>query len=470
MVTAVRAEDLLPTDAVITYQPSAGDGSLPLDMVIFEADDRFDRDRWTRGCMRVRHYPSGLNALSESSGSYPITGGLSNVRYSASTGTYEWTQEYRYREINITLEFSGSNSVVLPFPPQPWVSANSFFYMSPVGNFVDVSGWPGLPIFTVDYRSGEIKASFSCYGVLRLNYMTSYRILRYTPPAYIDFYGQAIYNNHGYGKMLAMQSNGAQRHVTSFQVPAPDINNQSIELYRIEYSVIVNGEGTWEKPTGWPTVGTYPGSDLVCDPNVQFMEVRRLLEVAYFSLSDPEIDNSSRGASNTVVPVPLDFTNLERNKGLDGWVSVVNGRVTASARDAQQSRAFRQDIRNFPPPKMRVVTHNYTASKPYDNVALNNNNGWRTYTVIDGVFIDTTETFRVLITITPGKIPFEVPAPTPADRVSKTSEDYQMGVVNNTIFRAWSAISWRAINQSILSRYPKSLFTYNNSAITNLIK
>jgi hypothetical protein len=472
MATANKKE-LIPVDVVVGF--AGGDVSDIQALIRMEMDDRIDEEQFIKGAMRIRHYPSGLNALN-AVGSTPAMPGLPGIRYSCTIGGFAWTNEYRFRNVSGTLEFTGTDRVQLPYPPNAWMSDSSYFHMEKVGGFLDFDGKPigiivvgrgaGLPNLRVDYRACEIIASQPCYGTVTYDYTTSYRILRYWPPSYVDVYGTMIPNVHGYGKMMAVQPMAkGQPFITSLQVSPPALMNQSIELYRIEYTVIVNSEGTWEKPTSWPINGEYEGSttfpieDRVLDNALPYMEVPRLLEVAYFSLSDPEIENAGKGSVSAAMPVPLTFDRAERSKNIDAIIRTA-GIIVDVEKFTKRTTEYWQDIRNFPPPKYRTATYQYQFAKPYDKTARGPE--WSQFIWVEKLklYFEVTQVFRINLRIVPGKIPRELPAPTPEQKNAMTPTDYQIGKVNNTLYRAWDAIDWRAIKNDIKARYPDTLFSY----------
>jgi len=457
--------------------------------IMLEMDDRMDEDRGSKGTMRVRHYPRKAtgtpfrrNADNTAWESVP-----ESVRYSATLGTIKFKNENRVREVSGFLEFTGNDVVKVPYPVDS--SAAVAPVIQKIGKFVDLSGeefkprgqgWlieeRDPPKLILDNATGEIRADRQCYGLVKYTYTTCYSICQYTPTVFTDMYGQYIPNKHRYGKIIVIEeppkdSVGREKYVLTFQVTPPNVPDQSIEMYRIEYSVIVNSEGTWEKPTSWPTNGIYEGTPPPpsLDESLPYMEVPRLLEVAYFSLTDPQIANASVGATDTVLPVPLFFDKLEKYKGMSEVVSKIKDQVIDVTKLANRSPQYWSDIRNFPPPQMRIVTYDYRASKPYDLTGLSMNEWkYRVWREEDAkkLKVESTGVFKIRLKITVGKMPLaQTPPPVPEeDANAKSWEDYYIMSANDTAYRAWAVIDWKALYESIKKRYPTQVFNYEGGA------
>lgn len=496
MASASSTDNLLPADVVVTY--SAEGGTPAHNKIVLEMDDRYDPDRLIYGVVRIRHYPSGLTALS-GVGATPITRGVAGVTYRSIKGTYEWTNEYRTQEVSGVLEFNGSDKVGLRYPLESWagdtvfVKASRFYDMEgnsygedPRLNFA-VEPLGGYPSVRLNIATQELIAKVPCFGTVEYRYTTTYRILRYQPTLYTTYGYKSVpfWNADSYGKFEAVETSPTgEKYTTTLQVQGVDAPAHDVELYRIEYTVLVNDEGTWETPINFPTNYQYPGTSPAqeFDVNKPYMKVTRLLEIAYFGLSDPTTRASANAKSSTLTPVPTNFSALERAKGVLGVLNFVGDNVASVDRYAQHGADYYKDIRNFPPAKTRVDTFAFKLSRPYDGTSGDNapaglqNENWGKWrfqrTGPDtGIWVESSNAFKITMTIIPGKIPLEVPAPSRNDLTSgaMTAEEYQILHTNNTVARAWAAIDWLAIWESIQRRYPNTVFNYTIDAIQPLI-
>lgn len=76
-----------------------------------------------------------------------------------------------------------------------------------------------------------------------------------------------------------------QGAITVFEIPPleeDDNGNAIIELYRIFSKKVINADGAFEKPPGFPTTGSYPGKSFVLD-TTQAMEIERVHEIGFMN-------------------------------------------------------------------------------------------------------------------------------------------------------------------------------------------
>lgn len=106
---------------------------------------------------------------------------------------------------------------------------------------------------TLVLKDGAYKVTPKCSGILkRSNYVRPFKILRYAPQIKTAGLSFSIH----YGVVAAVKSG----KVSMVQVEAiAGLDDTTLEAYRIVSEVLVNEEGEWEKPDGWPSTPTYPG-------------------------------------------------------------------------------------------------------------------------------------------------------------------------------------------------------------------
>jgi hypothetical protein len=456
------------------------------------------------------------------------------ITYQALLGGWEWTNEVRHRRVTGFLDFNGSSTVKLPYPPlmgivteldlvnlndDPHMALKKFgtFLTIRGGLFVPNKPEVGAPAFsvgrgltqmpalTIDMRTWEIVAAYPCYGTVQYDYTTSYQIMRYWPETYADWnnLGKMIWNDQGYGKLLALQSfPTGENFITTIQVKPVVAPMQTMELYRIEYSVLVNGDGTWEIPMRFPLNYNFPmGTDPIVtyDIGQAYMQVSRVLEIAYFGLIDPQVTASSEAVSfgltdqqenvgGIATPIPGTLLPSSKSPGdISNTTSVIPldlNLASANRKKTQRIQDYLQGNRsNVSQPKIRVDTLAFKLSKPYDIHGLKTND-WKQFVwvkkAVDGAssipgadiapYIESTKTFRIQAKVTVGKIPLDVPDPSQQDKTNLTAEQQYIKQMNNTIYRAWRVIDWQRVMDDIQKRYPSTVFVVDVSEILALIK
>jgi len=166
---------------------------------------------------------------------------------------------------------SGS-SATLPHPPVGTAPVfKTLFAVDPKGNFItDVGAYYDSASFQVRFAREVAQAAIT-YSA----YKTSARMMTYTPKIEASPSGGSKVT---YGVITAWY----QGTLVVFQVTPPSVQQglALIELYRRTSPKIINADGPFEKPPGYPTVGTYPGKSYVLDV-VGSREIDRVHEIGF---------------------------------------------------------------------------------------------------------------------------------------------------------------------------------------------
>lgn len=99
------------------------------------------------------------------------------------------------------------------------------------------------------YRNAfSVKFSHKFWGLVRvLKHTEEFQVLKYTP--------EVIDGVYTYGVVAAYRS--GDMAICHVQPPISGTGNDELEVYRIESEMLINGEGEWEKPDGWPDNPSY---------------------------------------------------------------------------------------------------------------------------------------------------------------------------------------------------------------------
>ncbi len=486
--------------ALTTVDFSSGSGETRPRHYVFEMDDRVDLEQYANGAVRVRRYPSEAPTITGAFGGGTI---WDSLIYNAIKGTVVFTQEVREREVFGSLEFTGNDRIKLPYPQgtlpanriqSPGLGGTVSTYagnieITRVGQFYNLYGMPINVTLIVDLENSEIVASQPCYGEAEYRYITDYRILRYLPRSYKDLYGALVWGADDYGSILAQyrvpfQLTPEGRVISEppppivFKVTPPDNHNLEWELYRIESAVIVNEDGTWERPMEWPSSGVFEDSTDTLDPNAPHLEVKRLHEVAMFSLQERE--TFTRLNNSKYFDVPLQYGRQERRvAGAARDVSTEPELVAMSFSSPPQQYIDR--IKNFRQPKMRVSWYEQPLQKPYEKhryartpselqkyaglpeVAWPKSERRAVSVVMDAKagtikYNNLSRTFKIKLSITAGRPPAGSTTTLSYEDRNKTDAELQEQLLNRELRRAWDAIDWLAVRKSILARYPTTQF------------
>lgn len=169
------------------------------------------------------------------------------------------------------LSFSGSDSASLPAPPVG--SAPEFEALFAF----DSQGQPTSVGAHYDPAAFEVRLSRACTAAIAYTAYTSRaRTIEYQPKVESAAGGSKT----TYGVIAAYY----QGTLITYQVTPPNIDRGDavVELYK-RYSIkIINGDGQFEKPPGYPQSGEYPDRSMVLDV-VGSREIQRVHEVAFLN-------------------------------------------------------------------------------------------------------------------------------------------------------------------------------------------
>jgi len=169
------------------------------------------------------------------------------------------------------IEISGSDVASLPFIPSVPPSLTSLFAFDSEGNDLgSVAAW-------YDPVTFQVRLSHVCTGAIEFSqYKASARMIAYTPK--VEAIGQGSKTTYG---VIAARY---QKSVVIHQVQLPTIERGEavIELYKRYSYKVINADGQFEKPPGYPQTGTYPGKSMVLDV-VGSREIQRVHEIGFIN-------------------------------------------------------------------------------------------------------------------------------------------------------------------------------------------
>jgi len=165
----------------------------------------------------------------------------------ATAGTVQTLGLRTHKNIVQAVEFNGSDRASLDYP------ISGGFTLIDRTPSCDADGNGISAQLSVD--RGDIVASKPFYGMAVVQYDTTYALIQYR------------HSNPPKDAIVYAFLDGA---VASQKIQAPTIAEGSMglaELYRIVSDVIVDPDGRWELPPGWPDNSTYPGNIPGPDPD-----------------------------------------------------------------------------------------------------------------------------------------------------------------------------------------------------------
>lgn len=119
---------------------------------------------------------------------------------------------------------------------------------------LDDEGGPVYPVILPDTYGRVWTSDIKFTGLIRRGaYTRPYMILRYTPTVAGLAGGAALIT---YGTVAAYK---AGRFATYDPEPLGLLDVNDKEVYRVTSKSVVNDQGQWEFPPGWPATNTYPG-------------------------------------------------------------------------------------------------------------------------------------------------------------------------------------------------------------------
>lgn len=138
----------------------------------------------------------------------------------------------------------------------------------------DVNGTPITVVETARVRN-EVTFSEVFYGLIKVNsYTVPVSILKYTPGRVTatSVVSTAFSITDTYG-IVAVYKQGT---LATCEVQPPTVSDGSdeLEIYRVESEVVLNKEGEWEMPSGWPDNPTYPNGATPPRPRIGVVSTR----------------------------------------------------------------------------------------------------------------------------------------------------------------------------------------------------
>lgn len=444
--------------------------------VVFEMDDRKDAEQDTKGAVRIRKYPPPTGSVSPFASENPFH--VPSIAYDVTQGTIYETSEVRSRPVFGRLTFTGQDRVRLPYPITSGLS------ISGVGKYYSPEGERIFPNFSVDADVSEIVCNKIVIGAVDYEYNSTYKILRYYPGLYLGVEDRFVWNKKSYGTLVA-RFNKAHIPAVLFQIQPPEALNVEYELYTLESSVIVNEDGVWERPSDWPTTGTYDGitdPQWQIDPNAPSLELTRVHEIATFTLQDFEERIKDTGSSQ-LQNLPIIYRTAASDKAKADKVAdaLDISEITSFAdRLNPRSDSFYRDINDFSQPRMRITRYDRKIERPFNSDVIDPGSGAKVH---DGLNYHNLN--RVVVVIDPLGVqeiigPYLITltavrarAPDPQSSIVETSktrginnrenasEDLQAAITNNHLYKAWTAIDWVAIRRAIQKQYPAKWYNLN---------
>lgn len=434
--------------AEVPFNATATGTSYRPTKIVFEMDDRKDEQQTSHGAVRVRRYPGDISHSLNLGGfgGGPMTIDDMGYSYVVTEGNLYFTTEVRERYIKGSLVLSGSVEVELPYPVVRGlnVEANGKLY-SARGTEID-------PAIRFDDVAQKLMIGRPTYGKIDYEYYTNYRVARYFPTKHSDFEIYFEVDERNYGEILAfprMYVEGMESSIVSFQVRPPPAVSGEFEIYRVVSVGIINQEGSWEKPTGWPTTGTFPDKTATkdrIDPSASFMQVERTHIIGYLCLGD----NNQTSAKMTSMESSTG-ARLATEIGRDGGKSVEYSLALGSKVSAVEDYVKKNTARYA---SVREVVYEVPWAKPYDEappelaiaVLVTEANGVRMTSA-------TNTTYRRLLTVRANKPPVSPIAEPSRETINSITYDDQANRLNAYLYQAYSMVDWAAIRASLAQRF-----------------
>lgn len=186
----------------------------------------------------------------------------------ATAGTVVFAETRIRRVVYEILAFRGDNRVRTRYPISggfSWQSLNLAF---------DRQGRTVQPVITHDLLTSEVIADQAFYGGVRVAYDAAYRVIDYTPEIHwnpqIASGGAVIVQT---GMVLAYYQ--GQIATLSVEAEFGEPSAQYVELYRVISHIVLDPDGAWEEPPGWPEENKYPTTNAEGpDPDNSFTDER----------------------------------------------------------------------------------------------------------------------------------------------------------------------------------------------------
>lgn len=130
--------------------------------------------------------------------------------------------------------------------------------------FYDKEGKTVVPTFTYDFDTGEVVSSVECYGAIKVDYQTSYRVIHYTPSSSFDY--KTGFTMEMDTIVAFYKGSMASLKMGVEFVQGTEATNLE-EVIKVYSEIVVDEEGAWEVPDDFPDATTtkynnhsgYPG-------------------------------------------------------------------------------------------------------------------------------------------------------------------------------------------------------------------
>lgn len=201
---------------------------------------------------------------------------IDSVKATIGSVTLGGTRSFSFNEV---IRFRASSSAPLRFPGATGfsvVSKSPFLALAeePAGDIVSISPDFELEDDTLYAVDDDVRRTV--VGSVTISYSVTYREA--------DYFPLILDNGVQYGTIVATLGTAAE--ILDVQPPRLDRPDQWVEIYRVVSTVIVDGDGRWEKPPGWPEDSNYPNRNASFhgepDPDAS-LDIERVHEYGYIS-------------------------------------------------------------------------------------------------------------------------------------------------------------------------------------------
>lgn len=182
----------------------------------------------------------------------------------------------RSRSFNEIIRFRASSSAPLRFPGVSSfavIRKSRFLALNeePAGDIVSVV--PNFEVQDDTLYAVVDNIRRTVVGTVTVSYTVTYREA--------DYFPLILDTGVQYGTIVATLGTAAE--ILDVQPPRYDRPDQWVEIYRVVSTVIVDGDGRWEKPPDWPEDNSYPiASADRPDPDAS-LDIERVHEYGYIS-------------------------------------------------------------------------------------------------------------------------------------------------------------------------------------------